>query len=108
MIVFYNKKNGEIIGTIDGRVHYDEHLKTSMCTSDVKASDVARLIIGFEDNGKTEQYLDVDGKKQKRPVYKKHNLHLWQHQLDFENPKNPKGSHNHKVDLKTKLLVANS
>jgi hypothetical protein len=27
MIIFYNKKTGRIVGTIDGRVHGDEDLK---------------------------------------------------------------------------------
>lgn len=44
MIIFYDKQTGDIVGTIDGRVHSQEHLK--MWIGDKATTD--RMIIEFE------------------------------------------------------------
>jgi hypothetical protein len=59
MIVFFNKKNGEIFGTIDGRVHNGEQLK--MYVSDDPKMEIGKYIIGFlegEDGKRVGQNLD--------------------------------------------------
>lgn len=48
MIIFYNLKTGEIEGTIDGRVHNEDHLK--MWIGDKK--EVGRIICEWKPTGK--------------------------------------------------------
>jgi hypothetical protein len=55
MIIFYSKQTGEIVGTIDGRVHTPEQLK--MWIGD--KSENERLIIDW----KPEKFLDSDEKE---------------------------------------------
>lgn len=102
MIIFYNKKTGEILGSLEGRVHFREHMKVSVSRSDTNNKDILKVVIGYEDTGKTEKFINDNGEEQERTIYKEHNLHLWKHQLDFEDPKNPKFPHNHKVKLDKK------
>jgi hypothetical protein len=59
MILFYNKKNGEIFGTIDGRVHNEEQLK--MYVSNDKDMEIGKYVIGFlegKDGKRMGQNLD--------------------------------------------------
>jgi len=44
MIIFYNKQTGDIAGTIDGRVHNEDHLK--MWVGDPNVND--RIIINWK------------------------------------------------------------
>ena len=44
MIIFYNKKTGEIEGTIDGRVHPESHLK--MWVGNKEETD--RIVVQWE------------------------------------------------------------
>jgi hypothetical protein len=73
MIIFYNKKTGKIVGTIDGRVHSDAHLK--MWIGDKKETD--RIIVEWkkvdEQEIESEQIvLEEAGKDEKgEPLYKK-------------------------------------
>jgi len=48
MIIFYNKKTHEIIGTIEGRVHPEEHLKVFIQPGNVPKEDIGRYIVPFE------------------------------------------------------------
>lgn len=47
MIIFYNKKTGEITGTIDGRVH-DKHTLEKTWVGDKKG--IAKYVVPFEPN----------------------------------------------------------
>jgi len=51
MIIFYQKKDGIITGTIDGRVHPDEHLKAWI--GDKETTE--RYIVPFEPNFTEEE-----------------------------------------------------
>lgn len=48
MIIFFNKQTGEIIGTIDGRVH-DEHIRTkvSIKRSDIPDEQIGKYVVPF-------------------------------------------------------------
>lgn len=45
MILFYKKKTGEIIGTIDGRVHDEIHQKCSI--DDGSGEEIGSFIVGW-------------------------------------------------------------
>jgi len=105
MIIFYHKKTGEVLGTIEGRVHIPEHLGVSISRSDIKDSDIEKIIIGYEDTGETKIIKDKEGNKQVVPIRKGHNLHLWKYQLKFENPKNTLKINNCKAIIKNNRVV---
>ena len=49
MIVFYNKKTGEIIGTVNGRYHDDHVLNNfSITTSGIDPKDVEKYVVPFK------------------------------------------------------------
>lgn len=50
MILFYNKKTGDIFATIDGRVHNEDHLKCYVNNGDLKDEEIGRYIIGYMEN----------------------------------------------------------
>lgn len=63
MIIFYNKKTGLIIGTINGRVHSDQEF--SMWIGDKNDND--RIIVEWENSkpitNQSEIFIDIDNKK---------------------------------------------
>lgn len=97
MIIFYNKKTGDIHGSIEGRVHFDNHLKVGMSFSEVDKNDIEKAIIGYEDTGETETIKDENGEEKSKAILKEHNLHLWKHLLEFEDPRNPKNISTYKA-----------
>ena len=49
MIIFYNKKNGQIFGTIEGRVHSDDVLKNaSIKPSKIKKVNIKKYVVPYE------------------------------------------------------------
>lgn len=57
MILFYNKKNGEIFATIDGRVHDEKQLKCYVKHDKIKEEDTGKFVIGWiERKGKKMEY----------------------------------------------------
>jgi len=119
MIIFYNKKTGGIEGTIDGRVHSEDHLK--MWIGDKKETD--RIICDWKPTGEEtftvietpiySEVIDEDGftdtvqtgvKKQKlkniefEPDHKQKDLFI---ALDKGEDKLA----NYSIDIKNKLLV---
>ena len=48
MIIFYNKKTNEIIGTIEGRVHPEEHFNVFIQPGNVPKEDIGRYIVPFK------------------------------------------------------------
>jgi len=76
MILFYSKDTGEITGTIDGRVHSEDHLK--MWVGDKNKTD--RLIVEFVRVGEEievyyepiyEEFIDDEGFTETREKGKK-------------------------------------
>lgn len=56
MILFYNKEDGKIFGTIDGRVH-DEHQLTCYINNGIGEENIGKHIIGWiEKEGKRMEY----------------------------------------------------
>jgi hypothetical protein len=68
MIIFYDKRTGEIHGTIDGRVHSETHLKCSV-DNGIGKENIGSYIIGWSEE-----------KGQK----KTHNLHKFELLRRFE------------------------
>lgn len=49
MIIFYNKKTGDIFGTIDGRVHDEDTLQNRMIKpGDIPEEDIAKYIVSYK------------------------------------------------------------
>lgn len=49
MIIFYNKKTGEIFGTVNGRVHDEDQIKNAMIKpSGVDIEDVGKWVTPFK------------------------------------------------------------
>lgn len=66
MIIFYNKKTGRIVGTIDGRIHGDEDFK--MWIGSKEEND--RLVIIWKKNEEGIFEPDVSDKKLKNTLVK--------------------------------------
>lgn len=60
MIIFYNNKTGEFLGTIDGRVHDERQLNSTVTIPNIPAEDVSKYIV---------KYKQVYGEKE-QPVFK--------------------------------------
>lgn len=61
MILFYNKKNGNVFATIDGRVHDKKQLGCYVCDSNNKKEEIGKFIIGWlegKDGNRVEYNLD--------------------------------------------------
>jgi hypothetical protein len=120
MIIFYNKKNGEIIGTIEGRVHTEDQLKMFIQPSNVPKKDIGKYIIPFKVIYKEQEepifenrIVDTKTLKVDRVVVGKKKVKIGVGMepdvlfkdliLDFE--KGKKKIFDYKVDLKTNKLV---
>jgi len=121
MIIFYNKKTGEIVGTVDGRVHGKEHLK--MWIGDKEKVD--RLVIQWKPTGKETKQVIEEKKFVPIPnLIDKHGHQLYriavrkrvissqelepdylQKELIAEIEKNSSKLYNYKVNTKTKKLI---
>ena len=118
MIVFADKKSGKIIGTIDGRIHSEAHLR--MWLGDKKTTE--RIIISWKSvvDGEEEvlqEALQKVGKdesgqtlfkkvKFKKMIQKKH----WepdceQKDLMMDFDRRRKKIRDYKIDLKTKRFI---
>jgi len=51
MILFYNKDNGEIFATIDGRVHNEQQLNSYVSDNENTKDKIGRYIIGWLERG---------------------------------------------------------
>lgn len=56
MILFYNKKDGKVFATIEGRVHDQRAMKCSIANG-IPRKDVGRYIIGWEETKKTKDVI---------------------------------------------------
>lgn len=105
MIIFYNKKTGEIVGTIDGRIHTKEQL--NMWIGDKKETD--RIVVQwkpfkfYDDKGKVvEKKSMVRGKRYNADF----EPDIPQKDIHKEIDKKPSELFKYKVDLKTKELIS--
>jgi len=87
MIIFYHKKTGRIIGTIEGRIHGKEHLKMWVG----KRNETSRIVYNWE-KGKSGKYRPEGKDIKQREV------------LEFLDKK-PGDVYNFKVDIKSKKLI---
>ncbi len=99
MIIFYKKQTGEIIGTIEGRIHNKESL--NMWIGDKNTTD--RVIIQWKPvkfyNSKGEE-VSKDSPEVFTADYEPES----QKEIMMEVEKNPILIYNYKINLKTKLL----
>jgi len=109
MIIFYNRKTGKIAGTIDGRVHNEDHLRMWVGTKE----ENDRLIIDWSPT----QWYDRNGKQVAKDAKDKKGNRLAftadfmpnhpQKELFVEIEKQTVKLQDYQIDLKTKQLVKN-
>lgn len=109
MIIFYDKKTGEIRGRIDGRVHTEDHLR--MWHGTPEEND--RIVV----NWKPIKFYDRNGNEVREGAHDRLGRSLVftadyspdheQAELMFELDKKPADLKKYKVDLVTKKLVLN-
>lgn len=125
MIIFYYKKGhpreGEIVGTIGGRLHNEEHLK--MWVGSKKETD--RIVVQWRPSGKEhityeekveyeEVGLDADGDSIFKKVVRNEKVVIKEFEPDHPQKEeiarleiNFQDIKNYKVDLKSKKLIKN-
>lgn len=96
MIIFYNKKTGEIEGTINGRIHNEGHMK--MWVGDERETD--RIVVNWKVAG--EEKLK-DGRKAK--IYKPDLRSGGQAKIFEGFERGQLSTKDYKVDVKTKKVV---
>lgn len=76
MIIFYNKKTGDVIGTVDGRVHDEKVLKGSWTQpGNIAKEDIGKYVVPF-----VPIYEEVEEVVEKRTlVDKKNQLYKIEH-----------------------------
>jgi hypothetical protein len=60
MVIFYDKKTGEIYATIDGRVHDEKTIECTITDSTRKEKDIGKMVIGWEEKGKEKIEHNLD------------------------------------------------
>ena len=100
MIIFYNKKTGKIVGTIDGRIHHKTHLK--MWVGEKK--DTKRLIIDWKQTGKILKRKVMVDRKEKIIKFREYEPQTDQKEIFIKIDKQPREIKNYKVNIKTKQL----
>lgn len=104
MIIFYNKKSGEIVGTLSGRIHSEKHL--NMWIGD--ESENGRIIC----NWKPTRFYKKDGSiipagSKAKPYSADFAPDHPQQDIFSKLEKSPTEYLNYKINLKTKKLVKN-
>lgn len=125
MIIFYNKKTGEIVGTIDGRIHGEDHLKMWVGTKEENDRVIIQWKPGKEHFEVIERDVEIGGTevsdktgevwwkptikrvKEKIKVIDYEPDHV-QKEIWVEIEKNQSVIKKYKVDLKTKELTLKS
>lgn len=108
MIIFFNKKTGKIIGTVDGRIHPKESKSWSINDSSLNKKDIDKMIIGWQETGEKEEITVKIGKKTVKETRTKmieHNLNHFKTLQDIENDKTPTNIFDFEVDVKYNKLV---
>ncbi|MEM5875574.1 MAG: hypothetical protein QXX45_03340 [Candidatus Aenigmatarchaeota archaeon] len=101
MIIFYNKKTGQIVGTIEGRIHQQDHL--NMWIGDKNETD--RIVVQW----KPVKWYDAQGREvdKNSPNVFTADFEPDHQQKDIfiEIDKNPIKVYDYRVDINSKLLV---
>lgn len=108
MIIYFDKKTGDIVGTVEGRIHDESHL--GMWIGDKEQND--RIIVQY----KAVKWYDKDGNEVPQNALDSEG-HSVVYAADFEPQteqkdlfveldKKPAKIYKYKVDPKTKLLIA--
>ena len=93
MIIFYNLKNGNIVGTIEGRVHDKAHLKMFIGNKKENGKIVCQWKVSKRwENKKGEKFVEFKPNHPQKEIF-------------FEIDKKPIDIYNYKIDLKTKNLI---
>jgi len=97
MIIFYNlKKDGEIVGNIEGRIHNEAQLKVTMGITGVDPKDIGKIVCQWKiakqwvENGR--KFFEFEPDHVQKDIFRI---------LD----KSSTDVYKYKVDLKTKNLV---
>jgi len=88
MIIFYNKKTGAIIGTIDGRIH--SKIQLGMWIGSKEEND--RIVIQWKQTQRTAGFVEYTPDHPQKEIF-----------VAFE--KKQDKPQNYKVDINTKALI---
>src|SRR3990167_3826965 len=55
MIIFFNKKSGKIYGTVNGRIHTEEELNTSVQPQGIDQKDIGKKVFTLEETKEIEK-----------------------------------------------------
>lgn len=101
MIIFYNKNTGQIIGTIEGRIHSDEQLKIWIGDK----SETERIVV----NWRPVKWYNSKGEKVSKDSPDVFTADFEpdcpQKDIFIEIDKNPIKVYDYKVDINSRLLV---
>ena len=60
MILFYNKINGEIIGTLEGRVHSTQEVKNAWIQPDnIDKKDIGKYVVPYKKKYKDKKIVEL-------------------------------------------------
>lgn len=112
MIIFYNKNNGEVIGTIEGRMHDEAQLNVSMGVTGVDSKDIQKIVCQWvvgklfdsQKNEITKEKAD-ELRKKKKDVFVEFEPDHKQKELFIEFDKKPTEVYKYKVDSITNELI---
>lgn len=93
MILFYKKKTGEIIGTIEGRMHSKDQMNAYISQEGI---EIERLICQWKIK---KQWIENNNK------YTEFEPDNNQKEIFIELDKNPSKVYEYKIDLNTKSLI---
>lgn len=107
MIIFYERKTGKIVGTIDGRIHGEDHLKIYQGNP----KEIDRMVVQWKPSyfidreGNVVNKDDIDGNGLRLAAAADFEPDHIQSDIFFSLDKKPLDIYTYKVDLKKKKLV---
>jgi hypothetical protein len=112
MIIFFNKKTGDIIGTVEGRIHDDTHQMMGMSISDSEEGDAGKIVCQWKVSAlKTKEGNVITPEEANslrengQEVYIEHEPDHPQKDIFFLLDKEPIKVYEYKVDVATGKLV---
>jgi len=93
MIIFYNLKTGNIVGTIEGRIHHESHLKMFIGDKKENGKIVCQWKVSKRwENKKGEKFVEYEPNHSQKDIF-----------INID--KKPASIYNYKINLKTKELL---